>query len=178
MADIYHIAKRSAIMSRVRGTGNRSTELRLIQIFRSHSLVGWRRSAPLPGRPDFIFRRQRVALFVDGCFWHGCPKHGSQPKSNREFWKRKLARNIIRDRTVNRELGRLGWRVVRIWQHELGLKNESRCVTRLRRVLALPAYRKGVGKRKRVGEWCCPKVSTPRSTPANSCLVAAETGGQ
>jgi len=80
MADIYDREKRSEVMSRVRGSGNRSTELRLIAIFRKHSITGWRRNQRLPGLPDFVFPKQRLAVFVDGCFWHGCPLHGSVPR--------------------------------------------------------------------------------------------------
>ena len=70
-------------------------------------------------RPDFVFRQARLALFVDGCFWHGCPKHATKPKNNRAFWHRKLSMNKARDRLVNRTLRRGGWRVLRIWEHEL-----------------------------------------------------------
>src|SRR6266481_5319183 len=112
MADIYDSAKRSAIMSSVRGTGNRSTELRLIAIFRAFSITGWRRKQPLPGRPDFVFRRERVVVFVDGCFWHGCPRHATMPANNRTFWQRKLAGNAARDRAVTRSLRKPGWRVI------------------------------------------------------------------
>jgi DNA mismatch endonuclease Vsr len=70
-------------------------------------------------RPDFVFRRTQLAIFVDGCFWHGCPKHATKPANNRAFWKKKLAGNKIRDRVVNRTLRRAGWRVIRIWEHEL-----------------------------------------------------------
>jgi DNA mismatch endonuclease (patch repair protein) len=106
-------------MSRVKGRGNKATELRLIEIFRAHAITGWRRHAPIFGRPDFVFPKERVAVFVDGCFWHGCPIHGSIPASNRPFWRKKLYRNRERDNLVGRELRQLGWRVLRIWQHEL-----------------------------------------------------------
>lgn len=133
MADIYDSAKRSAIMSRVRGAGNRSTELRLIAIFRTFSIVGWRRKQRLPGRPDFVFRRERVAVFVDGCFWHGCPLHGSRPESNADFWEKKLAGNVIRDRAVSLKLRRMGWHVLRLWEHEA--RDPARCAYRILRVL-------------------------------------------
>jgi DNA mismatch endonuclease (patch repair protein) len=68
---------------------------------------------------DFTFRRERVALFVDGCFWHGCPRHGTMPAGNRAFWKATLARNTERDRTVTRALRQAGWTVLRIWEHDL-----------------------------------------------------------
>lgn len=119
MADIWSQAKRSEVMSRIRGTGNRSTEQRLATLFRAHGITGWRRHLPLPGRPDFTFPRLRLIVFVDGCFWHGCPRHGSVPRNNGRFWRQKIARNRERDREVTRELRRRGWRVVRIWEHEL-----------------------------------------------------------
>ncbi len=69
--------------------------------------------------PDFVFLKQRVTVFVDGCFWHGCPKHGTKPKGNATFWRKKFAANKARDARVNRALRRAGWRVIRIWEHEL-----------------------------------------------------------
>ena len=73
----------------------------------------------------------RLALFVDGCFWHGCPKHGTQPAGNRSFWKKKFVRNQARDRLVNKTLRRAKWRVLRIWEHELAKKNEARLLRRI-----------------------------------------------
>lgn len=120
-------------MGRIRGTGNRDTELRLMQVFRATKLTGWRRGSQLPGRPDFVFPKLRTAVFVDGCFWHGCPRHATQPKNNAAFWAAKLSANQARDRRVNRELRARGWKVVRIWEHELTRKNERRLLARLRR---------------------------------------------
>jgi len=76
------------------------------------------------GKPDFVFPDQRLAVFVDGCFWHGCPLHGTNPATNREFWSEKITRNRQRDREVNRALRALGWRILRIWEHELTLKRQ------------------------------------------------------
>jgi DNA mismatch endonuclease (patch repair protein) len=69
-------------------------------------------------RADVAFTRSRVAVFVDGCFWHCCPLHGSMPKSNAEWWANKLAGNVSRDRASDDELRSAGWRVVRVWEHE------------------------------------------------------------
>src|SRR6516162_2740592 len=113
MTDVFTRRKRSEIMSRVKGRGNLVTELRLIQIFREYGFVGWRRDAWVLGRPDFVFPAARVAVFVDGCFWHGCPRHGSVPLTNGRFWKRKLARNKERDRLVNKTLKTMGWTSMR-----------------------------------------------------------------
>ena len=119
MADMFSTKQRSKIMSNVKGRENKATELRLVALFRKHGIRGWRRHFPAFGRPDFVFSDARVALFVDGCFWHGCPIHGSIPKTNRAFWKRKLGRNKARDQLVARKLKGLGWHVIRVWQHEL-----------------------------------------------------------
>jgi DNA mismatch endonuclease, patch repair protein len=119
MADVFTTSQRSEIMARVKGRGNKATELRLIEIFKLASITGWRRHLPIFGKPDFVFRKQRLVIFVDGCFWHCCPKHRTQPLNNLEFWKSKLARNRLRDRVVNKTLRAEGWRVLRIWQHEL-----------------------------------------------------------
>lgn len=86
-------------------------------------------------KPDFVFRHLRVALFVDGCFWHGCPKHATQPKTNAAFWRDKIAANRARDRRVTRVLRALGWRVLRIWEHELRRRTEPTLVRRLHRTL-------------------------------------------
>jgi DNA mismatch endonuclease, patch repair protein len=72
----------------------------------------------LPGRPDLAFTGARVAVFVDGCFWHACPDHGVLPKNNREWWKSKLARNVARDREKDAQLDVMGWVVVHVWEHE------------------------------------------------------------
>jgi len=114
-------------MSRVKSRGNAATEMRLIEIFREHKITGWRRSAPLFGNPDFVFVKSRLAVFVDGCFWHGCPHHGSLPRTNRAFWRAKLVRNKGRDKLVNKTLALKGWTTVRIWQHEL---RDSKIVAR------------------------------------------------
>jgi len=119
MPDIFTREKRSQVMSRIRSRGNRETELKLASILRARGITGWRRHQPLPGCPDFTFRRERLVIFVDGCFWHGCPKHGRKPASNEDYWLPKLKRNIARDRFRTRALRRSGWRVIRLWSHEL-----------------------------------------------------------
>lgn len=121
-------------MRLVKGRGNRSTELRLAGLFRRLHIQGWRRNRRLPGSPDFVFGQKRVAVFVDGCFWHGCPKHYTAPVNNATFWREKRATNVTRDRRVDRDLRRLGWRVVRIWEHELRGPGLARLTRRLRRI--------------------------------------------
>lgn len=135
MMDVFAGLSRSQLMSRIRGEGNKRTELRLIGIFREHGFTGWRRRQKLVGKPDFVFRMQRVCVFVDGCFWHGCPKCYRRPSTNQEFWDAKRDRNIARDVEVTKALKKKGWRVMRIWEHDLRKKNEKRLAARLRRVL-------------------------------------------
>ena len=118
-------------MARIRCTGNRDTELRLIQTLRADGITGWRRGSQLPGKPDFVFSKLKTAVFVDGCFWHGCPRHATKPKTRAAFWAAKLNGNRARDRKVNRLLRAKGWRVIRIWEHELKRSNLPRLLKRL-----------------------------------------------
>ena len=137
MPDVFTKAKRSEVMSRIRGRGNKETELELMKLLREHRITGWRRNQKVFGKPDFLFRRNRLALFVDGCFWHGCPKHCKIPAGNRSFWKKKFAANKARDRRVNRELRRLGWQVIRIWEHDLA-RRQNHSIARIERVINSP----------------------------------------
>jgi DNA mismatch endonuclease (patch repair protein) len=139
MTDVFTKSKRSEVMSRIRGRGNKDTEVALAKLLRANGITGWRRHQPVFGKPDFIFRKVRLAVFVDGCFWHGCPKHATRPKSNAAFWRRKLAANKARDRLVTRTLRARGWHVLRIWEHELARKNEARLMRRVRDALVQAA---------------------------------------
>ena len=137
MADVFTKQKRSEVMARIRSRGNKDTELRMIELFRAYSITGWRRGIALFGKPDFVFGRQRVVVFVDGCFWHGCPKpkHAPMPKNRAEWWAAKLSRNRERDRLVTRTLKEQGWRVVRVWECDLAAKNWARVARRIGRTL-------------------------------------------
>ena len=112
MSDVFTKAKRSEVMSRIRSRGNKATELALIKLFRRHKITGWRRHQKVFGKPDFIFGQSRLAVFVDGCFWHGCPRHATKPKTNAAFWRRKFLRNQQRDVRVTLTLRCDGWRVI------------------------------------------------------------------
>lgn len=150
MPDVFTREKRSEVMSCIRSTGNKDTELKLAAMMRESGITGWRRqirlrtaAATATGlditvRPDFVFRRQHVAVFVDGCFWHGCPRHATRPRQNRAFWDAKLARNKARDRAVSRALRRAGWTVLRIWECSLSVKRAPATLRRLERALAPP----------------------------------------
>jgi len=119
MPDVFTKKKRSEVMARIRSRGNRETELRMAKLLRKSHVSGWRRHTRLLGRPDFSFPKRRLALFIDGCFWHRCPKCSNVPVNNRKFWLTKLTANARRDKLVTLGLRRLGWRVVRVWEHEL-----------------------------------------------------------
>jgi DNA mismatch endonuclease (patch repair protein) len=131
--DMFPKKKRSEIMAAVRSTHNKLTETKLVEIFRRHGIRGWRRHLLLPGKPDFTFRQQRVVIFVDGCFWHGCAKHLRMPVNNRVYWNEKISRNMIRDRMTTLRLRKEGWKVVRIWEHEL--HRESMVLKRVAKAL-------------------------------------------
>lgn len=135
MADVFTPAKRSAVMSLIRSRGNRDTKVRMIALFRAHRITGWRRSAPLPGKPDFVFRAEKVAVLVDGCFWHGCPRHGRVPSSRLEYWAPKLARNAQRDSAVTCALRASGWTVLRVWECALTRQRSGRTAARIARAL-------------------------------------------
>jgi DNA mismatch endonuclease (patch repair protein) len=119
-------------MSLIRGKDNRDTEQTLLALLKRDKITGWRRHLALPGKPDFAFTKQKVAVFVDGCFWHGCPKCYTRPKSNRKFWDKKREDNMTRDKRVNRQLRQQGWKVIRIWQHSLQ-KSPQSCLNRILR---------------------------------------------
>jgi DNA mismatch endonuclease (patch repair protein) len=159
MADVFSKSKHSEVMSHIRSRGNQDTEVALAKLLRRHKITRWRRQVQITGRaallrgpniraarqhrptfrvrPDFIFPKPRLAVFVDGCFWHGCPQHGTKPKGNAVFWRKKFASNQTRDRRVNRALRRANWRVLRVWEHELARKNEARLLRRIERILTM-----------------------------------------
>lgn len=110
---------RSKIMAAVRGRGNKSTELRMAALLRENGLTGWRRHLPLAGRPDFAFRKGKIAVFVDGCFWHKCPLCFRAPKTSKAYWTAKIERNTKRDDAVTGQLQDKGWTVFRVWECQL-----------------------------------------------------------
>jgi DNA mismatch endonuclease (patch repair protein) len=146
MSDVYTRAERSALMAKVRGRGNLTTEQALAKVFRAEGWSGWRRQRTIGGRvadgtrfrvrPDFVFAARRLAVFVDGCFWHGCPRHGTRPRGNAAFWEAKFRRNQARDRRDTRRLERAGWKVLRLWEHELKPKARPTLLAKLRNVFA------------------------------------------
>jgi len=113
-------------MASVKSRNNKSTELRFLSILKEKGVTGWRRNYPVAGRPDFVFPRLKVAVFIDGCFWHSCPKHCRLPASNKDYWNRKIERNRIRDKKTSKALRKKGWTVIRIWEHEINTSGLNR----------------------------------------------------
>lgn len=135
MADIFDREKRSNIMRKVRSQKNNSTELKLLSVFRENNITGWRRNYPVKGHPDFVFIDKRVAIFVDGCFWHGHDCRNTQPKENAEYWLKKRIRNIKHDKEITDAFKSRGWTVMRIWECELQKKKLYDTLTRIQEVL-------------------------------------------
>jgi DNA mismatch endonuclease (patch repair protein) len=98
--DVFDKAKRSDIMRKVKSKNNKSTEQNLIHFFNENKITGWRRNYSVKGHPDFVFLKERIAVFVDGCFWHGHDCRNTKPSDNQEYWRRKRERNIRRDKEV------------------------------------------------------------------------------
>lgn len=124
MGDVYSKEKRSEVMRKVRSKGNKSTELRLISLLTENGITGWRRNYNVKGHPDFVFLKKRVAVFVDGCFWHGHDCRNTHPSVNKEYWKKKRAANIKHDNEITARFESRGWTVIRIWECELKTETE------------------------------------------------------
>jgi len=125
--DKIDAATRSRVMSRNKASGTRTTERKFRSLLMRSGVRGWKlgHHSGLPGSPDFLFPGSRVAIFLDGCFWHGCQRCRSIPASNRAFWGAKIQGNRERDRKVARILRAQGWNVVRIWEHDLRMDGDT-----------------------------------------------------
>jgi DNA mismatch endonuclease, patch repair protein len=119
MGDSFDIEKRSEIMRAVKSDRNKSTELKLIEYFKLYNIHGWRRKQNLVGHPDFVFLKSKLAIFVDGCFWHGHGCRNISPSTNASYWRNKIKKNVERDKTINKLLRSRKWTVIRIWECDL-----------------------------------------------------------
>ena len=140
--------QRSALMRKVKGTGNRTTEARVEAALLAAGVTGWEKHPALPGKPDFYFPAERLLVFVDGCYWHGCPQHVRYPQASADYWRAKIDRTRRRDNRVRRQLRAQGYHVMRVWEHDLGRE------TWLKRLLALRrrVERTGTGDPRTGGE--------------------------
>lgn len=122
MADVLTKKQRSYNMSMIKAKDTKP-ELILRKLLSAHGIRGYRSHYKLTGKPDIVFPKRKIAVFIDGCFWHKCPRCFIKPETNRKFWKNKIESNVRRDRLVNSEFKKKGWKVLRIWEHEL--KNQK-----------------------------------------------------
>ncbi|MBD5086418.1 MAG: very short patch repair endonuclease [Clostridiales bacterium] len=135
MSDIFCKEKRSSVMKAVKSRNTKTTELRMITIFKELHIIGWRRTYPLIGKPDFVFPKKKVVVFVDGCFWHGHDCRNVTPKENSEFWDRKRDYNKKHDKDITYYLTNKGWKVIRIWECELKNKNREKLIDKIKELI-------------------------------------------
>jgi len=131
MSDVFMPEKRSSIMSKVRSKGNKSTELKLIRYFKENNITGWRRGYKVKGHPDFVFIDKKIAIFVDGCFWHGHDCRNTRPSNNKDFWQEKRERNVRHDKEITERFQSRGWTVIRIWECELKRMQSTESIIRI-----------------------------------------------
>ena len=113
-------------MSRIRST-NTKPEIKLRKILFRRGFRGYRIHYHLTGKPDIVFVSKRLVIFIDGCFWHHCPKCFIEPATRRSFWSDKIKKNVRRDKMVNKTLRQLGWKIIRFWEHEVK-DNPEKCL--------------------------------------------------
>ena len=123
MVDVLTAEQRAYNMSKIRGK-NTGPEIKLRKMLWFEGVRGYRIHYKLPGKPDIVFIKKKIAIFIDGCFWHKCPVCFQEPETRKKFWMKKIRSNIERDEKVNAELKNEGWMVIRIWEHEIR-KNPS-----------------------------------------------------
>ena len=129
MTDVHTKKQRSYNMSMIKGKDTKP-ELILRKLLSSSGIKGYRLNYKLTGKPDIVFSKYRLAFFIDGCFWHKCPKCFIQPDNNKKFWKNKINGNVERDKKINKSLKKDGWKVLRFWEHLLK-KDPNKVYTRI-----------------------------------------------
>lgn len=141
MVDIFSRKKRSEIMSKVR---NKDSKIE-IEFRKKLWKAGFRyrkNSTKYFGKPDIVLKKFQTVIFIDSCFWHGCKKHGSMPQVRKKFWEKKLERNKQRDREVNRYYKKIGWKIIRIWEHNLKNNSEKSLNTILAKLFSIKFRKK------------------------------------
>lgn len=151
--------ERSKIMASIRGKSNKSTEGWLRMALVRAGIQGWILHPAIAGKPDFFFPQQRLALFVDGCFWHGCPRCGHIPATRTRFWKSKIERNKMRDKRSVRLLKTSGIRSLRVWEHSLSKSGFTAIIAKLQHLLSqnTPSPLNSLHRMARVETTCLPK---------------------
>lgn len=125
MADIFTKKQRSKIMGCIRNKDS-GIEIAIRKLLYEMGYRYRKNYKKLPGKPDMVITASKLAIFVDACFWHGCPKHGKLPTSNRKFWREKIGNNKKRDRAINILLKKMGYKVLRIWEHQIKSENTEK----------------------------------------------------
>ncbi|XOB40886.1 MAG: very short patch repair endonuclease [Candidatus Nealsonbacteria bacterium] len=135
MTDVHTTTQRSRNMSAIKGKGNQSTEIAFLRLLKKNKITGWLRHYRfLRGKPDFVFVGKKIAIFIDGCFWHGCPKCKLEPVTNKRFWAEKISINKKRDVAVSKEIKKANWLVLRFWEHQIK-KNPKSAIKKLKKYL-------------------------------------------
>ena len=129
MTDVLTKRQRSYNMSRIRSQNTRP-EKQLRYLLVSKRIKGFRIHYNLPGKPDFVFPKQRLAIFVDGCFWHKCPLCFVKPETRIKFWFKKISGNVKRDVEINKKLKKESWKILRLWEHEIN-KNPAKTIQKI-----------------------------------------------
>ena len=124
MTDVLSKEQRAYNMSKIRGK-NTGPEIKLRKLLWSAGIRGYRVHYNLPGKPDIVFVKKKIVIFIDGCFWHKCPMDFQEPETRKDFWMKKINSNVERDEKINRQLSDTGWTVIRIWEHEMRKEPEK-----------------------------------------------------
>ena len=133
MADVLTKKQRSYNMARIKSK-NTGPELVLRKLLAKNKVRGYRLHYKIVGKPDLVFPKKQLAIFIDGCFWHKCPDCFIKPSSRTEFWKEKIKNNIKRDKKVNKLLAKNDWKILRIWEHELRKNPDKACLKIIKRL--------------------------------------------
>jgi DNA mismatch endonuclease (patch repair protein) len=118
MTDVLTPEQRKHNMSRIRAK-NTGPEVKLRKLLSAAGIRGYRIHYTLPGKPDIVFTKRKITIFIDGCFWHKCPVCFQEPETRREFWLKKIQSNVDRDKKVDEQLKNKGWTVLRFWEHDV-----------------------------------------------------------
>jgi DNA mismatch endonuclease, patch repair protein len=133
MTDVLTHEQRKFNMSRIMGK-NTGPEVKLRKLMSTTGIRGYRIHYNLPGKPDIVFTKKKIAIFIDGCFWHKCPVCFQEPETRKSFWMKKINSNVNRDKKVNEQLKEEGWSVMRFWEHDVR-KNPDEIVKKISEIL-------------------------------------------
>jgi DNA mismatch endonuclease (patch repair protein) len=145
MADCFTKEQRSEVMRRVKSS-NTKLELKVRSALHGRGLR-YRLRSDLPGKPDLVFVKARIAVFIDSCFWHGCPEHCRMPANNREYWQRKISRTVERDKRMAETYKNMDWVMHRIWEHDIKQGFDD-CIDQIEQLVRSSSSRKKGAQQK------------------------------